>query len=169
VCAGNCRDSHFENRISDLVSGGATPLYDAVEQAAKYLERRRDPEARPVLLLFSDGRDTISRVSGSDALHTVLTTGAQIYSVDMNAKQLSKGTMVLRELSESTGGRYLRMEDGAQKLLGVVVDDLHSGYLLSYALPSHAAGFHSVRILPTHNLNLRFRCRRGYFYGDRDR
>jgi hypothetical protein len=34
---------------------------------------------------------------------------------------------------------------------------------VSYRLPSRAAGFHTVRILPTHNLDLKFRSRSGYY------
>jgi hypothetical protein len=39
------------------------------------------------------------------------------------------------------------------------MDDLHSGLLVTYALLESTSEFHSVRILPMHNLNLQFRCR----------
>jgi VWFA-related protein len=169
ICSGDCRDSPLESRLATLNAGGQTPLYDAVELAGKFLQRRHDPEVRPIILVFSDGQDTISRSSAMDALASVLNSDAQIYSVDMDSSHLSKGTSVLRAFSAATGGRYLRVQDGGAKMLGGLLDDLHSAYLLTYALPSQTAGFHPVRILPTHNLDLRFRCRRGYFYDGGDR
>ena len=33
-----------------------------------------------------------------------------------------------------------------------------------FGLPASSSDFHSIRILPTHNLKLQFRCRRGYYY-----
>ena len=43
-----------------LEANGATPLYDALFQAAEILKENRDPESRPAIVLFSDGMDTIS-------------------------------------------------------------------------------------------------------------
>jgi hypothetical protein len=37
---------------------------------------------------------------------------------------------------------------------------------VTYHLPNHSSGFHQVRILPTHNLNLQFRSRSGYYFPD---
>ena len=169
ICSGDCRDSPLESRLATLAAGGQTPLYDAIELTGKLLQRRRIPGARPVILLFSDGNDTISRSSAMDALATILNSDAQIYSVDLDSSHLSKGTSVLRAFSSASGGRYLRVQDGGAKMLAALIDDLHSAYLLTYALPNQTAGFHPVRILPTHNLDLRFRCRRGYFYDTSDR
>jgi len=44
-----------------------------------------------------------------------------------------------------------------------VIDDLHSARVVTYRLPKFGSDFHSIRILPTHNLKLQFRCRRGYY------
>jgi hypothetical protein len=38
--------------------------------------------------------------------------------------------------------------------------------VVSYALPSRQKGFHSLRILPKHNLNLQFHSRKGYYYDE---
>ncbi len=169
VCAGGCRQALAEGQLSALISEGATPLYDALQDAAKFLEHDRDPELRPVIILFSDGEDTISKSSGRDALESVLATDAQIYSVDIgDPRQHDRGAMTLRTLADMTGGRYLVAHEGAAKILEAVIDDLHSAYLLTYALPNHQDGYHPVRILPTRDLNLRFRSRSGYFYAAGD-
>jgi hypothetical protein len=83
--------------------------------------------------------------------------------------QTSDGTF-LRQVSEATGGRYFSFSprssqpDGAATVLNAVLEDLRASYVVSYDLPSHQAGFHSLRLLPTHNLNLKFHSRNGYYY-----
>ncbi len=165
ICAGDCRSSPAEEQLSAVAANGQTPLFDAVLFAANFLSKHRDPTARPVLILFSDGEDTISRSSASDAIAAVLASEAQIYAVDLgNAQSLSSGTVTLQDMAAATGGRYFTIREGAVKVLGAVLEELHAGYIVTYRLPSRAAGFHWVRILPTRNLNLQFRCRRGYHY-----
>ena len=53
---------------------------------------------------------------------------------------------------------------GAASLLNAVLEDLRASYVVTYDLPSHQAGFHALRLLPTHNLNLTFHSRSGYNY-----
>jgi hypothetical protein len=117
-----------------------------------------------VILLFSDGDDTISKTSFRHVREKILESGTQIYAIDVgNSKRLSNGTATLQRLADDSGGRYVGLADGPVKILNDVMDDLHSGLLVTYLLPKSSSEFHSIRILPTHNLNLQFRCRRGYY------
>jgi len=164
ICTGNCRSSSATGGVSALSSDGTTPLFDTVAFAANFLSERSDPEVRPVIILFSDGEDTISRTSFHDAFEKVLASEAQIYAVDVTSPGRStSGTATLQRLAEASGGRYLPVQAGAVEVLHAVVDDLHSAHVVTYALPAGVSDFHSVRILPTRNLNLQFRCRRGYY------
>ncbi len=162
LCAENCRTSF---RVDQIVpKGGATPLLDAVSLATTLLIQRRQQDVWPVILLFSDGDDTISKTSFRHVREKILESGTQIYAVDVsNSKRLSNGTATLQRLADDSGGRYVGLADGPVKILNDVMDDLHSGLLVTYALPDSSSEFHSIRILPTHNLNLQFRCRRGYY------
>ncbi len=72
ICSGNCRDSSVSSRLLEAKADGATPLFDALQFAGNFVAQRRAADARPVVILFSDGEDTISRVSSIDALHAVL-------------------------------------------------------------------------------------------------
>lgn len=165
ICASNCRSSGTADRLLAEPAGGATPLFDAIVFAVKMVSQHRDPGIRPVLILFSDGEDTISRSTGNEALEAALANDTQIYAVDLNyPDRVSNGAAVLQEMAETTGGRYFPIREGTPGILGAVLDDLCAAYMVTYKLPSRAMGLHSVRILPTHNLNLRFRCRRGYYY-----
>ena len=179
LCTSGCQASDDVARLRAVKSGGATPLYDALIFAADFLSthrRARDGTVRPVLLLFSDGCDTFSMHSAREAVQAALDAGALIYSVDMgNAQNPTAGSIFLRQVSSATGGRYFPLrtqhappEDSAA-VLTAVLDDLRASYVVTYDLPSHQAGFHSLRLMPTHNLNLTFHSRGGYNYDPSDR
>jgi VWFA-related protein len=183
LCSSGCRASDSVSNLQAVKSGGSTPLFDALIFAADFMAQHRRAGARAVLILFSDGYDTISLHSASAALQAAQDEDMPIYAVDMGTRenesssQLSNqnmGSIFLRQVAEATGGRYfsssssssLRFSkpDGAATVLNAVLDDLRASYVVSYDLPSHQAGFHSLRLLPTHNLNLTFHSRDGYNY-----
>ncbi len=160
VCAGSCRSAEAQQDISRLHPSGATPLYDALTDVARNLKARQRTDSRQIVILFSDGHDTISGASPEKALEEFLQTGAVLYAVS----QSSANDGPLESIAEATGGRLLQWR-------GVdVVDQLfaeqRASWVVSYALPNHQKGFHSLRILPKHNLNLQFHCRRGYYYDE---
>jgi VWFA-related protein len=170
VCSGNCRDASVADHLLGTKADGATPLWDALQFAGNFVAQRRAADARPVIILFSDGNDTISRVPSDDALQAVIDSEAQIDVVDLNdPRHYAGGAAVLSDLADATGGSHLLVNQGAAEILRAVLEDLHSGYLVTYKLPNSAAGLHLVRILPTSNLNLKFRCRRGYNYESANR
>ncbi len=165
LCTGNCRSTLTGDRLALLTSGGATPLFDAVETAADLLLQRRQPDVWPVIILFSDGDDTISKASLREASDKILASGAQVYAIDVGRPgRASSGTATLRRMADDSGGRCVRVSDGSVSIFRNVIDDLHSARMVTYALPKSGSDFHSIRILPTHNLNLQFRCRRGYYH-----
>ena len=167
LCSSGCRASDSASKLLAVKSGGTTPLFDALIFAADFISHHRRAGVRPVMILFSDGDDTISLHSPREALQAVLNDGALIYSVDMGKGQTS-GSMFLRRVSEATGGRYFSLrssqQDGAATVLNAVLEDLRASYVVTYDLPSYQAGFHSLRLLPTHKLNLAFHSRNGYDY-----
>ncbi len=165
VCERNCRSLAAAQSLPAIPSAGQTPLYDSIVFGVRLLARPNDPHTRKVLILFSDGADTISLQSLTDALNSALDNDVAIYSIDISpAPHVHPTTLVLRNLSFYTGGRYLPVEAGSAKILDAVLEDFHAAYTVSYRLPNHASGFHPVRILPTHDLGLQFHCRRGYYY-----
>jgi Ca-activated chloride channel homolog len=165
VCEADCRSLDAAQKLHAIATGGQTPLYDSIVFGARLLARKNDLHARKVLILFSDGADTISLKSLTDAINSALDNDVAIYSVDISAPpRVHPGTLVLRNLSFYTGGRYFPFESGSATILGGVLEDFHAAYTVAYKLPSRASGFHLVRILPTHDLGLQFHCRRGYYY-----
>jgi Mg-chelatase subunit ChlD len=161
VCAGDCRSSFSADRLS---RGGPTPLFDALETATKYLAQRRQQNVLPVIVLFSDGEDTISRASFREVLAKILATEAQVYAVDVGTSaQASNGTATLQKIADDSGGRRVPISEGVAGIFNDVINDLHSARVVTYLRPESVSDFHSIRILPTRNLNLQFRCRRGYY------
>jgi VWFA-related protein len=167
LCAAECGAAAAEHKIHTLSPGGATPLFDTLEFGAQYVASRHTPGVRQVIILLSDGNDTISGSSARHALDAVVDTGALLYTINPNKTTRDlRGSLALQEMADATGGRSFSAQDDVTDVLEAALADLRASYVVTYGLPSHAAGFHSLRILPKHNLNLRFHCRRGYFYDE---
>jgi len=169
LCSSGCRASDAVAKLPAAKSGGVTPLFDALTFAAEFIADHRRMGARPVLILFSDGKDTYSLHSANEALQAAQDAGVLIYSVDMGASgRPNAGSLFLLKASESTGGRYFAprasLNDGVACLLNTALEDLRASYVVTYDLPSQEAGFHPLRLLPTHNLHLTFHSRNGYNY-----
>ncbi len=168
LCSSGCRTSQSVSKLLAVTSSGTTPLFDALIFGTDFISQHRRPGGRPVLILFSDGIDTISVHSSLDAIRAATDGGILIYSVDTGSPRNPRvGGAFLRQISEATGGRYFSMasrQDNSASLLSVVLEDLHASYVVTYDLPSHQAGFHALRLLPTRNLNLTFHSRNGYYY-----
>lgn len=169
LCSSGCRAADSASRLQAIKSSSATPLFDALIFGADFISHHRRAGARPVLILFSDGNDTISLHSAQEALDAVLDEGALIYSVNMGPPEnRTAGSMFLRRVSEATGGRYFSLRsspnDSAATVLNAAIEDLRASYVVTYDLPSRQAGFHPLCLMPTHNLNLTFHSRNGYYY-----
>jgi len=161
LCARNCSAQAAKLKLSALRANGLTPLYDALFMATEILNENRNPESRPAMILFSDGVDTISMHGTSDVLEAAQNLQAAIYAVD-SCSSRGKGDAVLYYLADSTGGLSFGPGQNETEILRTVLDDLHSGYVLTYELPEQFTGQHSVRLLPTSNPMLQFRSRRAY-------
>lgn len=164
VCVRNCNEATASAKLSALRANGLTPLYDALMQASEMQEQTRNSESRQAMILFSDGIDTISMHSASDALEAAQNLQSAIYSVNSRSAKSGpgKGDDVLNYLAGATGGISFQPGQNVAAVLRAVLDDLHSGYVLTYDLPEQSAGQHSVRILPTRDPRLQFRSRMAY-------
>lgn len=164
LCARNCTGETASVKLSALRANGLTPLYDALFQASELLKETCDAESRPAMILFSDGVDTISMHGVSDVLEAAQNLQAAIYSVNSRSSisAPSKGDAVLDYFAGSTGGLSFAPGQNVKEVLRTVVEDLHSGYVLTYELPLQLTGQHSVRILPTSDPRLQFRARSAY-------
>jgi VWFA-related protein len=170
LCTGNCRTAGTAERLPAGRAGSLTPLFDSIVFASDFLSQHGDAHAQKVLIVFSDGADTISRNSLRDAVEASLRNEVQVDCIDLNHPFTSSpGVTVLQEIASASGGHYFPPPNGAADAINVILEGFQASYTVSYRLPNRAYGFHAVQILPTHNLNLQFRSRSGYYYPDRIR
>jgi VWFA-related protein len=169
VCVRDCRALPPAAWASKIHAKGLTPLFDAVILGMEFVSKNRDLNYRPVMIIFSDGADTISMHSFRDAAGAAMRAEVPIYTINSgDPKSDTRGVGVLRHMAALTGGYSFSRTSSASSALASVVEDLRSAYMLTYELPSHAEGLHSVSILPTTNSNLRLRSRRAYYYASTD-
>jgi VWFA-related protein len=164
LCARNCRTGSVEQKLDSLKARGATPLFDALFKATELLNRNRDPESRPAIILFSDGMDTISMHGSNNVIEAAENLQSAIYSVNSRPAKRGpgEGASMLEHLSSNTGGLSFAPGSNVQQVLRTVLDDLHSGYILTYVLPEQIGGQHEVQVLATTDPRLEFRARRAY-------
>lgn len=126
----------IDRGIDRIRVGSATALYDALYLGSRALEKRR---GRKVLVVITDGGDTVSKVDYRDAVRAAQEAEATVYSlivvpVEASAGRDTGGEHALIQLSEDTGGKYyyassLTQLDSAFKQIG---DELRTQYLLAY-------------------------------------
>lgn len=126
----------IDNGIDRIRNGSATALYDAVYLASQALGKR---QGRKVMVVITDGGDTISQVNYQEALRAALESEAIIYSIiivpiEASAGRDTGGEHALIQISSDTGGKYYyatslpQLDDAFRK----ISDELRTQYLLAY-------------------------------------
>ena len=122
--------------IAGVHVGAATALYDAIFLGAQALMRRR---GRKVMVLITDGGDTISRVDYQEALREAQQADALVYSIIMVPIQASAGRNTggehaLIQMSEDTGGKHYYADSPQQidRAFRGIGDELRTQYVLGY-------------------------------------
>jgi Ca-activated chloride channel homolog len=134
--------------IDHIRVGAATALYDAIYVTSRELDHRK---GRKVLVLITDGGDTISRVDYKEAVRAAEEAEALVYSIiivpiEASAGRETGGEHALIQLSEDTGGKYYYATSNAQldEAFRKISDELRTQYLLAY-YPSERASFSDFR------------------------
>lgn len=116
--------------------GAATALYDALYLGAQSLETR---PGRKVMVVITDGGDTVSRVDYKAAVRAAQTAEAIVYSIivvpiEASAGRDTGGEHALIQISEDTGGKYFYATSGPEldEAFRKISDELRTQYLLAY-------------------------------------
>jgi len=138
----------IDDSIEHIRVGAATALFDAIYVASRSLDRRK---GRKVLVLITDGGDTISRVDYKEAVRAAEEAEAIVYSIiivpiESSAGRETGGEHALIQLSEDTGGKYYYATSTAQldDAFRKISDELRTQYLLAY-YPSQHNSFSEFR------------------------
>ena len=122
--------------IARVHVGAATALYDAIFLGSRALMRR---QGRKVLVVITDGGDTMSTVKYQEALREAQQADALVYSIIMvpieaSAGRNTGGEHALIQMSEDTGGKYYYADTPQQidRAFRRISDELRTQYLLAY-------------------------------------
>ncbi|MDQ1557265.1 MAG: Ca-activated chloride channel [Pyrinomonadaceae bacterium] len=148
---------------------GATKLLDAMAHAADYL---RLIPGRKVLVIVSDGADTISDLPYDEALRRVIAADCQVYAVQTGIFENANlyDLMAVRRLelfSDRTGGAVYIPKNNVEldAAFAQISADLAQQYVLSYYPTDEGRDnrFRVINLRVKTRPNLRVRARRGYY------
>jgi Ca-activated chloride channel family protein len=124
--------------LGDLDFGYPTRLYDAVDYGINEL---KTVDGRKVVLVFTDGEDTASRVDSGDVTERSRVEEVMVYSVGLENEFVNGGQRVrttpdrgLRRLSDETGGGFfmLKKKDELGSTFTRIAQELHSQYVMGF-------------------------------------
>jgi Ca-activated chloride channel family protein len=149
--------------LGSIQRGDATALYDAIFLASQRLaethteniaKKKNDSKAtvrgtendsairRRVIVLITDGTDTVKGSRYAQAMEQAQRAGAMVYSliivpVYADAGRNTGGEHALIQMADDTGGKYYYVSDprDLEPALRRVSDDLRTQYMLGYYAP----------------------------------
>jgi len=159
----------LDARLKLLHGEAGTAMYDAVYLGSQRLESR---SGRKVIVVITDGGDTVSKVSVHKALEAAQLADAVIYAIVVmpitnDAGRNTGGEHALEFMARGTGGRTFQPTVGPEldKAFSAIITELRTQYLLGYypkGVPPTKERFHKleVRVLRP---DLRVSARNGYY------
>ena len=126
--------------LDDLQYGNPTRLYDAIDQSIDMVEK---VEGRKVVLVFTDGDDTSSRVGFGRVMDRARERDVMVYAIGLESEYAGgpNGRLIrtrpdraLRRLADETGGGYFELKKSADlaPTFTRVAQELHSLYTLGF-------------------------------------
>jgi Ca-activated chloride channel family protein len=159
----------IDRGIDRIRLGSATALYDALYLGSHALEPRT---GRKVMVVITDGGDTVSSVNYHEAVRAAQTAEAIVYSIiivpiEASAGRDTGGEHALIQLSEDTGGRHFyatsipQLDDAFRK----ISDELRTQYLLAYYPAQRLADsdFRRIEVKLQKSTEYKVRHRTGYY------
>jgi VWFA-related protein len=176
--------------VDRVEAGGATVWRDALFAGLKMVEPTAE---RPVVILFTDGKDMDSWLREDQLMPLVEQSRAVVYTTYSASDPLGfrdvqpdgslpvwvrarlaqklnqeerKHTKLLRELAEASGGRFLeaKAEESLEQTFLGILEEMKTRYLLTY-IPSGVKeeGWHEIEVKLKKG-KADIRARRGYYY-----
>lgn len=138
----------IDDGIDHIRLGAATALYDAIYLISRTLDHR---QGRKVIVLITDGGDTVSKIDYKEAVRAAEEAEAIVYSIivvpiEASAGRETGGEHALIQLSEDTGGKYYYATSASQldEAFRKISEELRTQYLLAY-YPSQRSSFSDFR------------------------
>jgi Ca-activated chloride channel homolog len=124
--------------LKDIDFGNPTRLFDAI---AASLDELQGIDGRRVVLVFTDGEDTASRIGLGTVENRARKEEVMIYAIGLQSDYFngtrqvrSKPDPGLKRLAEETGGGYFELEKTAElaPTFTRIAQELHSQYVLGF-------------------------------------
>jgi Ca-activated chloride channel family protein len=166
----------IDEGLGNLQHGDQTALYNAVYLASQRLAMTSEAAGRRrVLVVISDGGDSVAGKRYEEAVEEAQRAGAIVYSIIIvpiaaDAGRNTGGEHTLIQMSEDTGGKYYYVTNPKElePAFQHISDDLRTQYLLGYYAPLQGgeSAFRRIKVKMTDaaleaKYNLRYRT--GYF------
>jgi Ca-activated chloride channel family protein len=148
----NNRDRLIRLVKENLDFGYPTRLWDAVNESIVNLEPE---EGRRVVLVFTDGDDSASKLGRDDVLDRAREKDMMIYAIGMQSDYFNGQSKVrtrpdrgLRRVAEETGGGYFELtkKDELGPTFTRVAQELHSQYVLGFSPESLDGKVHKLDV-----------------------
>jgi Ca-activated chloride channel family protein len=146
----------IEAGLGELQHGDATALYDAIYLGSERLaSTRADNGRRRVMVLITDGGDTVKGAHYMQALEEAQRAGAMVYSIIIvpvyaDAGRNTAGEHALIQMANDTGGKYYYVEDpkDLEPAFAKVSDDLRTQYVIGYYAPQKGkdGSFRTIKV-----------------------
>jgi Ca-activated chloride channel family protein len=157
--------------LRDLDYGNSTKLYDAIDASVSLLEPL---EGRRVVLVFTDGDDTDSRISMSKVKERAQRSDIMIYAIGLRSKMLGRPATApdagLKKMADATGGGYFELNrtEDLNPTFTRVAQELHSLYTIGFA-PQTLDGKEHKLVVRTNQTDQKVRTRNNYLATSDDR
>jgi len=157
----------IEHSLDAVPPSGLTSLFDAVRISAQqgFPEHDGPQLHRRALIILSDGDDTDSVHSLSDAIAAAQSAGIAVYGIAIhNAGDGEGGIGALRQMAQTTGGRVFAVskKTPATQAFASIENELRTQYGVTFRPSRTSLGFHTLQVIPTEDRKLSFRSRTGY-------
>jgi Ca-activated chloride channel family protein len=125
--------------VKNLDYGNGTRLWDAVGAS---LDELKAVEGRRVILVFTDGDDTASRLGQGTIVERARAEEVMIYAIGLESSYFNGQHMVrskpdsgLRRIADETGGGYFELKKSSElaSTFTKVAQELHSQYVIGFA------------------------------------
>jgi VWFA-related protein len=157
------RFDELEDFVSSMKAGGLTAFNDSIMQLANDFDESRG--ARKVVIVVSDGHDTVSAHTFADARDSVLHKDVTVYTISINDKKALDPAASLADLSGQTGGHSYVLKDlkHLKQAFSQIDTDLRTSYVAAYRAPAgNRTPFHAIKVqLSAKNLSVQ--SKKGYF------
>jgi len=169
------KEAEIDRGLDRMRGSGGTALYDAIYAGSQALGKK---DGRKILVLVTDGGDTVKGSTYDEALEQALRNEVMIYSIidvpiEASAGRDLGGEHALITLSQDTGGKHFYVDAGGlDKAFARVSDDLRTQYMIGYYPHNQEPGldFHRIQVTvpraATESFTIRHKT--GY-YGDKQK